>query len=131
MTQPTQNYLVQKFQTYVDDWSAGTEGVEYDLAQIKSMPITFIVGDQDDTCTHEHAMKFAPEIGTLQHFITLEGEGHGFFDAPDSDQYFAMLQDAISAELVTETVYTTVVMDSAQALTAGLAVILAAVKFLF
>ena len=42
-----------------------------------------------------------------------------------------MLQDVIGAELVAGTVYTTVTMDGAQALTAGFAVILAAVKFLF
>ena len=50
-----QNKLTQRFQRFVEDWPANTEAEEYNLANIKNMPVSFYVPSNDGVCMPERA----------------------------------------------------------------------------
>ena len=50
-----QNKLTQRFQRFVEDWPTNTEAEEYNLANIKKMPVSFYVPSNDGVCMPERA----------------------------------------------------------------------------
>ena len=72
-----QNFVAQKFQKYVDNWSDTNQSAEeYDLTNISSMPVSLHVVEADDRCTLANAERIAEDVATIQNFVTLTGTDH-------------------------------------------------------
>jgi len=75
-----QNFVAQKFQKYVDNWSDTNQSAEeYDLTNISSMPVSLFVGGADVTCTPANAEKIFEGVATIQNFVTLTAKSHEYF----------------------------------------------------
>ena len=93
---------IKRFQPYVSDWTADTqqEGALYDLEGIDSVPISLIVGENDQICPASTATDLAARLSTLQNHITLLGADHETFDSSNQPDYFNLLLEEITSETV-------------------------------
>ena len=75
------NTAAQRFQPFVEDWKYPDvwSAPEYDLTSIKTLPISLIVGQNDEVCTVERAVMLASELETMQGLIMMEGWDHNEF----------------------------------------------------
>ena len=75
-----QNYVAQRFQKYVDNWSDTNQSAEeYDLTNISSMPVSLFVAEADQECTAATAERTLEDVATIQNFVTLTGKSHEYF----------------------------------------------------
>ena len=83
------NGLTDRFQEFVDDWLDGDrEAPLVEMSNIKQVPMTFFIGTKDEVCPHRTAMKYIPQIQSATNYIDCEGEGHGYFAARATDDWF-------------------------------------------
>jgi len=74
-----QNTITQRYQEYVEDFSAENyEGALYPIENLSVLPMTLIIGDKDDVCQPERAYETAESISTIANVITIVGEDHLF-----------------------------------------------------
>ena len=95
-----QNTAAQRFQPFVEDWQYPDvwSAPEYDLTSIKTLPISLVVGQNDDVCTVQRAVMLASELETMQGLIMMEGWDHNEFMVNSQPEYFDILLKEVLAE---------------------------------
>ena len=83
---------MERFQEYAPNYLEGEQETELvDLASI-TMPISMIVGLDDDLCPHSQAEITASTIGdAVMHFESLEGIGHNDFWGLNEEWFIDLL----------------------------------------
>ena len=99
-----QAVATQRWQQFVEDWDYpdNWSAPEYEASNIKTVPISLIVADEDEVCTPRRAEMLAQELQTLQSHIVIEGWNHDSFYIDSPPEYVDILLNEVLAEPGTE-----------------------------
>ena len=96
-----QQGVMNRFQEYADDWSQGVHETELvPIENIKQVPITQFVAENDQSCTIDTAMEYVKRIRSQTESIVVEGADHMYFSSVASDEWFMNhLLDQLQVEM--------------------------------
>ena len=90
----------KRFQEYVEDWEnpGKTEGTIYKLDNIKRLPVSMFVAENDKICDAPVAFKESQKIKTLQNYYLFKGPDHGLVTNNRPD-FFDLLRKEVTTEV--------------------------------
>ena len=95
-----QAVATQRWQQFVEDWDYpdNWSAPEYEPSNIKTVPISLIVSENDDICTSKRAAWLAEQLQTLQSHVFIEGWNHYQYSYSSQPEYLDILFNAVLAE---------------------------------
>jgi len=100
------NNCVDRFQEFNEHFR---DGVKYtpmvDLSKIDSVPLSFFVSVDDETCSYDHAVQYIPEFGVDISLNIIQEGGHSFYDKVVPDSFVIKLIEELQVPSVHDTVY--------------------------
>ena len=90
-------YYPDRFQEYAPKWQEGNRQMpEIDLTKIEKVPISMIVGTEDQFCSHERAIQTAETIGdNVVNLTSIEGVDHTWFAWSNPDWFIDLVKSQL------------------------------------